>query len=96
MIRFELDVETLRPVIQQVVAETLAQLETERSQFDARIAYTEPEAAALLGVQPHVLRDLRRLGEIDASRIGKRIVYRRSDLLAFLDRNRWKGGRSNG
>ena len=48
--RFEFDVDTLRPVIQQVVAETLSQLEAERSQFDGRIAYTEPEAAALLGV----------------------------------------------
>jgi hypothetical protein len=96
MMRFEFDVDTLRPVIQQVVAETIAQMEAERSQFDGQIAYTEPEAAALLSVQPHVLRDLRRLREIDASRIGKRIVYRRSDLLALLERNRWEGGWSNG
>ena len=87
--RFEFDIDTLRPVIQQVVAETVAQLEAKRSKFDGRIAYTEPEAAALLGVQPHVLRDLRRMGEIDASKIGKRIVYTRSDLLSHLERNRW-------
>ena len=87
--RFEFDVDTLRPVIQQVVAETVAQLEAERSKSDGRIAFTEPEAAALLGVQPHVLRDLRRMGEIEASKIGKRIVYKRSDLLDHLERNRW-------
>ena len=87
--RFEFDVETLRPVIQQVVAETVARLEEEHSKSGGRIAYTEPEAAALLGVQAHVLRDLRRLGEIDASKIGKRIVYMRADLIDFLERNRW-------
>ncbi len=87
--RFEFDVETLRPVIQQVVAETVAQLEAEHSRLDGRIAYTEPEAAALLGVQSHVLRDLRRMGEIEASKVGKRIVYMRVDLIGYLERNRW-------
>ena len=87
--RFEFDVETLRPVIQQVVAETVAQLEAEQSKFNGRIAYTEAEAAALLGVQPHALRDLRRMGEIEASKIGRRIVYMRTDLVEFLESNRW-------
>ena len=41
MMRFEFDIETLRPVIEQVVAETVAQLEAERSKSDGRIAYTE-------------------------------------------------------
>ncbi len=88
--RFEFDVETLRPVIEQVVAETVAQLGAEQSKFNGRIAYTEPEAAALLGVQAHVLRDLRRMGGIEASRLGKRIVYMRADLIEFLERNRWR------
>ncbi len=87
--RFEFDVETLQPVIEKVVAETVAKLEAEHSKFNGRIAYTEPEAAALLGVQAHVLRDLRRMGEIEASRLGKRIVYMRADLIEFLERNRW-------
>ena len=89
--RFEFDVETLRPVIQQIVAETVAQLKAEHSKFNDRIAYTEPEAAALLGVQAHVLRDLRRMGEIVGFKIGKRIVYMRADLVDLLQRNRWSG-----
>ena len=90
MMRFEFDVDTLRPVIEQVVAQTVAKLDVDHSRFDDRIAYTESEAAALLGVQPHVLRDLRRMGGIEASRLGKRIVYMRADLIEFLERNRWR------
>jgi hypothetical protein len=36
------------------VIETINQLESERAKFDGRLVFTEPEAAALLGVKPHV------------------------------------------
>lgn len=81
------DLDDLRPIVQQVATETLRQFES----FDVhgdRIAYTEPEAAAMLGVAPHVLRDCRRRGELTASRCGSRNMYERSELLAFLERQR--------
>lgn len=53
-----------------------------------RLAYPEAEAAMLLGVARHVLRDARLRGEIKATRIGKRIVYARDELLRFLARRR--------
>ena len=37
-----------------------------------RLAFTEPEAAALLGVKPHVLRDCRRRGELQGAKVGSR------------------------
>jgi len=77
----------LRPLIEKVVAETLAKIEFDRMKLGDRIAFTEPEAAALLGVRPHVLRDARLRGEIAASKAGKRLLYTRDALLRFLSRN---------
>ena len=53
-----------------------------------RLAYTEAEAASLVGVERHVLRDARLRHEIEASRVGKRIVYTRDELLRFLHAQR--------
>ena len=49
-----------------------------------RIGYTEPEAATLVGVRPHVLRDCRLRGEISARRVGRRLIYSRDELERFL------------
>ena len=89
MTQLEFDPETLRPVIEQAVAETISRLEATQAKFSDQLAYTEPEAAALLSVQPHVLRDLRLAGEIEASKVGRRIVYMRKHLIDYLERNRW-------
>jgi rRNA-processing protein FCF1 len=78
----------LRPLIEQVVTETLDRLEAERVRLSSRIAYTEGEAASLIGVARHVLRDARLRHEIEASRVGKRIVYTRDELLRFLQRQK--------
>jgi hypothetical protein len=83
-----LDADDLRPLIQQVVAETLRELDTLGTPHSERLAYTEPEAAALLGVGRHVLRDCRLRGEVAGSKCGKRVVYRRADLIGFLEENR--------
>ena len=49
-----------------------------------RIGYPEAEAAELLGIGKHVLRDARLRGEIHATKIGKRIVYSRNELMRWL------------
>ena len=82
------DVNDLRPLIEQIVTEVVKQVEEVSSRHGERIAYTEPEAAALLGVAPHVLRDCRLRGEVEGSKCGKRIVYRREDLFTLLEANR--------
>jgi hypothetical protein len=93
-VNIQLDPDALRPLIQQVVAETVVQLEAERAQLNGRLAYSEPEAAALLGLEPHVLRDERLRGNIVASAIvGRRIRYLRQDLMAYLLGRRWKSER---
>lgn len=50
-----------------------------------RLAYSESEAASLLGVKPHVLRDVRLRGEIRATRVGGRLAYTRDSLLSYLE-----------
>jgi len=73
----------LGPLVRAVVAEVLTEL---GGRFDGhgRVGYTEPEAAALLGVAGHVLRDCRLRGEIHARKLGRRYVYSRDELRRFL------------
>jgi hypothetical protein len=82
-----LDVDVLRPLVRDIVAEVVAAVDAVRG--GDRLAYNEPEAAELLGLHAHQLRDERRRGRIAASKIvGGRIAYQRADLLAYLARER--------
>ena len=76
-----IDDHALRRLIEATVEVTVERIEADRARLKSRLAYTEPEAAALLGVRPHVLRDARLRGEITATRIGKRVAYERGELL---------------
>jgi hypothetical protein len=87
-LRIQFDEDDLRPLVSLAVAEALERLETERAKLQGRLAFTEPEAAVLLGVKPHVLRDCRRRGELQGAKVGSKIVYTRADLLEFLERQK--------
>jgi hypothetical protein len=81
----------LEPLLRQVVTETVTQLEADRARLNDKLAYSEPEAARLLGLKPHQLRDARLAGKIQCSQItGRRIRYTREDLLHYLATNRWE------
>lgn len=72
----------LRPLVAAVVAEVLAL--TAALPGD-RLAWSEKEAAPLLGLRQHQLRDLRLAGRIACSRGPKNApLYTRADLAAFL------------
>lgn len=90
MAKLELDADELRPLIETVVAEVLAATEADTFRVNGRLAYPESEAAALLGVRPHVLRDARLRGEIEAATVGRRIVYTTDALMAYLREHRWE------
>jgi hypothetical protein len=92
--------QALRPLILAVVAETVpaavmatvAALESQRAALpaDGRLAYPEAEAARLLGLRAHQLRDCRLRGEIEASvGPGRKVLYTREQLLAYLAGRRW-------
>lgn len=91
------DQDGLRAVIQDTVRTTvaavLAQMETDRAKLNGRLAYSEHEAAALLGLEWHQLRDERRRGRIAASvGPGRKILYPRESLLAYLAARQWEPG----
>jgi len=84
-----LDPEILRPLIESVVAETVARLEGTRPP-GGKLAYSEEEAARLLSLESWQLRDERHRGRIQASQIvGNRIRYRHEDLVRYLASRRW-------
>lgn len=88
-ILLQLNAEILQPIIRQVVEETLLRLEQDRARVEGKLAYSEPEAARLLGLHYHQLRDERSRQRINASVVvGRRIRYLREDLIAYLMRNR--------
>jgi hypothetical protein len=87
-VRIQFDNDDLRPLVRLAVAEALDRMEAERAKLNGKLAFPEPEAAALLGVKPYVLRDCRRRGELQGSKVGSKIVYTRVDLLEFLERQK--------
>ncbi|WP_373653381.1 helix-turn-helix domain-containing protein [Schlesneria sp. DSM 10557] len=89
MLTVSLTQDDLRPLVASVVAETIAAIKADEAKLGDRLAFSEPEAARLIGLEPHQLRDERGRGRIGASQIvGRRIRYTRSDLLQYLARNR--------
>lgn len=84
-----IDPAELAPIIAATVSATLAQLEADRLAIGDRMAFPEPEAARLLSLEHHQLRDERLRGRISASIIvGKRVRYSRADLLQYLAERR--------
>ena len=80
-----IDADALTPLIVQIVNATLARALDDREKSTGKLCYSEAEAAALLGVGPHVLRDERQRGRIVASKIaGRRIRYTDADLRNYL------------
>lgn len=81
MIKIEFSADDLRPLVTSVVADVLAA--AERLPAD-RLGYNEAEAASLLGLAKHQLRDLRLRGEAKATKLGKGWVYARTELMRLL------------
>jgi len=70
-------------MIQDAVNQTLNERESPHVTLnDGRLAYTEPEAAAKLGVNRHQIRDWRLQGKLRAHRPGRAWMYDREELIA--------------
>ena len=79
------DVDELRPVIQAAVYAVLEEIKPLDSRLKDRFAFTEKEAAELLGVPQHVLRDARYRGELSGKRLGKKVMYSPDELRRFWE-----------
>ena len=81
--------EEIEQLIESAVTKAVAAtLDINPTLTSNRLAYSEPEAASLLGVNPHVIRDVRLRGEICATRVGGRLAYTRDDLCSYLERGK--------
>jgi hypothetical protein len=90
-LNLQIDPALIEPIIAAVVAKTIAALDAERAQLNGRLAYPEAEAATLLGLHRHQLRDERLKGRIAASvGPGRKVLYTRQDLLDYLAARRWE------
>jgi excisionase family DNA binding protein len=80
------DIASLQPIIASAVRLALQEIQAGDAKLGAdRLAYSEAEAAALLGVARHVLRDARLRKEIRAKKIGKGWRYSRAELARFIE-----------
>lgn len=86
--KLEIPEAELKPLIEQVVTETLAEIGPQQSQLNGRLAFDEDTAAKLLGISKHSLRDARLRGEVTACKIGKKILYEREALQRLLVESR--------
>jgi hypothetical protein len=75
------DSDTLAAAVQKVLA---AIANAEVVPLADRLAYSESEAAKLIGVEPHVLRDERLKGNVAGKKVGRRIFYTPAALTEFL------------
>lgn len=90
-VQISIDPVALGSLIETVVEQTVHRLEEARKRLpDEQLCFTEAQAAEILGLQKHQLRDARMRGEIQPSYVvcGK-ISYSRQDLLDFLAGQRW-------
>ena len=79
----------LQSLVEVVVRQTIEQLRSgDLLAGESRLAVLETEAASMIGVKAHSLRDARLRGEITATKIGGRIGYEITELRAYLARNR--------
>lgn len=79
------DIESLEPIIRTVVDRVLERISTgEFEPHGARVGYPEKEAAELMGLRQHQLRDLRLAGRVQARKLGRSFVYSREALRQLL------------
>jgi len=90
-LNLQLDDNALEPLVRRVAEEVIRHTQGENAQF-GKLAYGEAEAAALLSLAPHQLRDERLKGRVEASvGPGRKILYSRQQLLDYLSSRRWHG-----
>jgi hypothetical protein len=78
------DIPNLEPLIKATVVAVIDEIRANEATLGDRLAYPEAEAAALLGIARHVLRDARLRGEIVGHTVGRKILYSRASLLKLL------------
>lgn len=82
----QLDDNVIRPLIDEAVEAAIARMEDRNAKLNGRLSFTINEAARLLGVGVGTLRDLRARGEIQGHLVGRKLLFRRDELVRLLER----------
>ena len=86
-----LNQDALRPLISEIVAEVLAQVEADRVKLGTKLCYSEPQAAALLDLKASQLKAERLNGRIACCKLrGRRLRYEHCELMRYLADRRVK------
>jgi hypothetical protein len=84
----------LAPLIRDIVQEVINQFQEFHAKSGDKLCHTEEEAAILLGLKSHQLRDARLAGKIECCQLtGRRIRYTKEQLLDYLRANPWEPNR---
>lgn len=81
LMEISFDKEALRGLIAEVLTVVIGAIDWPTG----RVALDEAEAARACGVGRHVLRDLRLSRQIQARKLGRKVVYTREDLMRAID-----------
>lgn len=101
-----MDTSSLEAVVRQTVAETLSQLEAEKTTYriggrepkkeEESLLLTSREAAKMLAISKRTLWDLTDRGEIPRVKIGWAVRYSRGDLEEFVRKMKQTGTKEEG
>ena len=75
MTRLIVDQEELRPLVVEVVLQAIEQSRQLIESGHPRLAFREDNAAALIDMAPHQLRDRRLEGKVTATKLGRSWYY---------------------
>ena len=85
MAKLDINPDELKPLVREIVQAVLAETDQLKHLLNGKLAVTEPDAAAMLGLNSWQLRDLRLAGKITYSRIvGGKVRYTPDDLIGYL------------
>ena len=83
------DMDAIRPLLIEIIREAVADATPRPAAENELRVYTEAQAAELLQLKTHNLREARKAGKIAYTRtVGRRIAYSRQDVESFLQRER--------
>ena len=79
-VRLEITDDVLRPLVAQIVEETIERVADRNAKLGGRLSYSIKEAAAITGLSVGTLREARARGLIKGSIVGRRLIFERGEL----------------
>lgn len=82
------DAEDLRPLVTEILRQTLTECHHLTEGNEPRLAWSEADAAKLVGMQRWQLRDRRLEGQVLATKVGRSWFYTKEELMKLFTEKR--------